>query len=155
MARRQAREARYGRTPLNALMNTVYDLEPSQQVRACVAARESLARHPRKRALEVPVTNLRDEDDETLLPAVRQLRRRQAVSVASLRQPVLNELLEAPVSDFEGALTRAAALEYLQAPRRQLALLWHGGVQVLDVGARQLPVALCNHYRARKRAGAL
>jgi len=101
------------------------------------------------------VTNLRDEDDDTLLPAVRQLRRRHAVSVASLREPILDEVLEAPVDDFAAALLRAAGLEYLQARRRQLALLRHGGVEILDVSASELPVALINHYRARKRAGAL
>jgi len=101
------------------------------------------------------VTNLRDEDDDTLLPAVRQLRRRHAVSVASLREPVLDEVLAAPVDDFAAALTRAAGLEYLQARRRQLALLRHGGVEILDVSAGELPVALINHYRARKRAGTL
>jgi uncharacterized protein (DUF58 family) len=36
--------------------------------------------------LVILVTNLRDEDDDTLLPAVRQLRRRHAVSIASLRE---------------------------------------------------------------------
>jgi uncharacterized protein (DUF58 family) len=97
----------------------------------------------------------RDEADDTLMPAVQQLRRRHAVSVASLREPVLDELLAAPVRDFDAALTRAAGLEYLQARRRQMALLRDGGVQVLDVGACELPVSLINHYWARKHAGAL
>jgi uncharacterized protein (DUF58 family) len=77
------------------------------------------------------------------------------VSIASLREAVLDDLLEAPVSDFDAALTRAAGLEYLQARRRQVALLRHAGVEILDVAARELPVALINHYWARKRAGAL
>ena len=108
-----------------------------------------------ERALVILVTNLRDEDDDTLLPAVRHLRRRHALTVASLREPVLDELLAAPVGDFDAALTRAAGLEYLQARRRQVMRLQHGGVHVLDVGASELPVALINHYWARKRAGAL
>lgn len=138
-----------------ALMNAVYDLEPSLQAPDYLLAAERIDGQLRKRALVVLVTNLRDEDDDTLLPAVRQLRRRHAVSVASLREPVLDELLATPVADFDAALTRAAGLEYLQARRRQIALLRHGGVHVLDVGARELPVALINHYWARKRAGAL
>lgn len=139
---------------LNKLMNAVYDLQPSLQVPDYLAAGETLSRHLHKRALVILVTNLRDEDDDTLLPAVRHLRRRHAVSVVSLREPVLDELLEAPIDDFAAALTRAAGLEYLQARCRQLALLRHAGVEILDVSARQLPVALINHYRARKRAGA-
>ena len=140
---------------VNTLMNAVYDLEPSLQVPDYLAASETLSHHLRKRALVILVTNLRDEDDDTLLPAVRQLRRRHAVSVASLREPVLDEVLGAPVEDFAAALMRAAGLEYLQARQRQLALLRHGGVEILDVSAGELPVALINHYRARKRSGTL
>ncbi len=140
---------------VNAMMRAVYDLEPSLQVPDYLAAAESLGRRLRKRALVILVTNLRDEDDDTLLPALRSLRRRHAVTLASLREPVLDELLEAPVADFDGALTRAAGLEYLRARRRQTTLLRQGGVEVLDVGPRQLPIALVNHYWARKRAGAL
>ncbi len=140
---------------VKALMNAVYDLEPSLQVPDYLAAGETLAHRLRKRALVVLLTNLRDEDDETLMPAVRQIRRRHALTLASLREPVLDELMAAPVDDFDAALTRAAGLEYLQARRRQLALLRHAGVPVLDVSPRDLPVALINHYWARKRAGAL
>jgi len=136
------------------MMNAVYDLQPSLQVPDYLSASETLSQRLRKRALVILVTNLRDEDDDTLLPAVEQLRRRHAVSVASLREAVLDELLEAPVNDFEAALVRAAGIEYLQTRRRQVALLRHGGVEVLDVAARQLPVALINHYWARKRSGA-
>lgn len=138
---------------ISALTNAVYDLQPSRQVPDYLTAAETLLRRLRKRALVILVTNLRDEDDDTLLPAVRQLRRRHALTVASLREPFLDELLEAPVEDFDAALTRAAGLEYRQARQRQIALLGHRGVPVLDVGARQLPVALINHYWARKRAG--
>lgn len=139
---------------LQAMMNTVYDLQPSLQVPDYLSASETLSQRLCKRALVILVTNLRDEDDDTLLPAVGQLRRRHAVSIASLREAVLDELLEAPVNDFDAALTRAAGMEYLQTRRRQVALLRHSGVEVLDVAARQLPVALINHYWARKRSGA-
>lgn len=140
---------------VNALLKVVYDLEPSLQVPDYLAAAEMLGRHLRKRALVILLTNLRDEDDDTLLPAVHLLQRRHALTVASLREPVLDELLAAPVPDFDAALTRAAGIEYLQARRRQIALLQHSGVQVLDVGPRQLPITLVNHYWLRKRSGAL
>ncbi|HNI73859.1 MAG TPA: DUF58 domain-containing protein, partial [Accumulibacter sp.] len=142
-------------TTVQALMNAVFDLEPSLQVPDYLVASENLARRQRKRALVVLVTNLRDEDHETLLPAVKSLRRRHAVTVASLREPVLDEIVDSPVRDFDEALTRAAAVDYLQSRRRQLAWLRHDGVQILDVAPRDLPVTLINHYWSRKRAGAL
>ncbi|MCM8595211.1 DUF58 domain-containing protein [Accumulibacter sp.] len=140
---------------VNTLLNAVYDLEPSLQVPDYLNAAELLDRRLRKRALILLVTNLRDEDDDTLLPALRHLRIRHAVSVASLREPIIDEVLSAPIGGFDDALTRAAGLEYLQSRRRQLTLLRRDGAQILDVGAQGLPVALINHYWARKRAGTL
>ena len=84
-----------------------------------------------------------------------RLGRRHAVTLASLREPVLEALTSSPVTDFDTALTRAAALEYLHARRRQASVLRHGGVQILDVSPRELPVALINHDWQRKRAGNL
>ncbi len=140
---------------VNGLLNAVYDLQPSLQAPDYLAAAELLLRRLSKRALIVLATNLRDEDDETLRPAVAQLGRRHAVTLASLKEPVLDELAGAPVEDFDAALTRAAALEYSHARRRQAAILRHGGVQIVDVSPRELPVALINHYWERKRAGNL
>ena len=140
---------------LKKMMNAVYDLEPTLQVPDYLAAGEILTRHLRKRALVVLLTNLRDEDDDTLLPAVHYLRQRHALTLASLREPVLDEVVEAPVTDFDAALLRGAGLEYLQARQRQLALLRRNGLHILDVSPRELPVALINHYWARKRAGEL
>ncbi|OQA31526.1 MAG: hypothetical protein BWY57_02322 [Betaproteobacteria bacterium ADurb.Bin341] len=140
---------------VNRLLNTVYDLQPTLQTPDYLVAAESLLKHLSKRTLIILVTNVRDEDDDTLGPAMTLLRRRHAVTLASLKETVLDELIEAPVTDFDTALTRAASLEYLHARRRQTAILRHGGVQIVDVRPHQLPVALINHYWERKRAGAL
>ena len=137
------------------LLNAMYDLQPSLRAPDYLAAAEDLSRRLKKRALIVLATNLRDEDNVTLLPAVRHLAQRHAISVASLREPLVDTLIHAPVEDFEQALSRAAALAYAAARRRQAALLRHAGVQLLEVTPAQLPVALINHYWARKRAGAL
>lgn len=144
-----------GATTVNTLLNTVFDLEPSAQVPDYLRAAEILSHQLDKRALVVLASNLRDEDDSTLLPALHHLRRRHTVTLASLREPVLETLRDAPVGDFEGALTRAATLDYLEARRRQAAALRHAGVQLLDVTPAQLPLALINHYWERKRAGNL
>ena len=140
---------------VNRLLNTVYDLQPTLQTPDYLVAAESLLKHLSKRTLIILVTNVRDEDDDTLSPAMTLLRRRHAVTLASLKETVLDELIEAPVTDFDTALTRAASLEYLHSRRRQTAILRHGGVQIVDVSPHQLPVALINHYWERKRAGAI
>jgi len=142
-------------TTVNRLLNAVYDLQPSLQTSDYLSAGEDLSKRLTKRSLIVLVTNLRDEDDDTLGPAMRQLGRRHAVTLASLKEPLLDELANAPITDFDAALTRAAALEYAHARRRQAAMLRHGGVHILDASPRELPVTLINHYWQRKRAGNL
>ncbi len=138
---------------VNTLLNTVYDLQPSLQTPDYLEASQYLSQRLTKRALVVLVTNIRDEDDDTLGPAMRHLRRSHAVTVASLREPVLEQLETAPVADFDEALTHAAALDYLGDRRRQVAAMRHAGIHILDVKLKDLPVALINHYWERKRAG--
>jgi uncharacterized protein (DUF58 family) len=121
---------------VNRLLNAVYDLQPSLYSPDYQLAGEQLLKRLSKRAFVVLVTNLRDEDDDTLGPAMTLLGRRHAVTLASLREPVLDELLAAPVDDFDTALTRAAALQYSHARRRQAAMLRHSGVQIVDVSPR-------------------
>jgi len=140
---------------VNRLLKTVYDLQPTLQTPDFPAAAELLTRRLSRRALVVLVTNLRDEDDDTLVPALAHLGRRHALTLASLREPLLDDLAQTPIDDFDAALTYGAALEYRHARRRQVAALRHGGVQIVDTSPRDLPVALINHYWERKRAGVL
>jgi uncharacterized protein (DUF58 family) len=140
---------------VNRLLKSVYDLQPSLQTPDYLTAGELLTKRLTKRALVILVTNLRDEDDDTLGPAMAHLGRRHALTLASLREPLLDELAQAPIEDFDAALTQGAALEYCHARRRQAAALRHGGVQIVDTSPRDLPVALINHYWERKRAGAI
>jgi len=142
-------------TTVNTLLNTVYDLEPSAQSSDYLRAGERLSLQLSKRSFIILVTNLRDEDDDTLLPALAHLRRRHAVTVASLKEPLLDELMAAGVDNFDAALTRATAAGYLLGRRRQAAALRHQGVQLLDTSPSQLPIALINHYWERKRAGVM
>lgn len=147
--------ARKSMGTVNRLLKSVYDLQPSLQTPDYLTAGELLTKRLTKRALVILVTNLRDEDDDTLGPAMAHLGRRHALTLASLREPLLDELAQAPVEDFDAALTQGAALEYCHARRRQAAALRHGGVQIVDTSPRDLPVALINHYWERKRAGAI
>ena len=74
----------------------------------------NLSKRLRKRAMIVIISNLRDEDDDTLLPALRLLQKRHLVLFASLRERALDEAVELPVRSFDDALTHAAAIDYRQ-----------------------------------------
>ena len=95
-----------GAGQLNVLLNTVYDLNSTQRSADYQAAATQLLARQKRRALVVLVTNLRDEDDEELLTAVKRLSKQHRVLVASLREDVL----DTPAPDAGANLVRGADL---------------------------------------------
>ncbi|MBB5192907.1 uncharacterized protein (DUF58 family) [Silvimonas terrae] len=142
-------------TDLSVLLNTIYDLQPTLQPSDYLAAAEQLMHRVPRRALVVLITNLRDEDSETLLPAIQLLRTRHQVMCASLREHVLDDLHTRPVETLDDALVYAAGQEYLGLRKVHFSRLRANRVDALDVTPRQLPLHLVNHYLALKRSGKL
>jgi uncharacterized protein (DUF58 family) len=106
----------------------------------------------RRRALVLLISNVRDEDSDELLPAMRLLQTRHLVLLASLRESVLKEGTEETVRDLPSALRVAAAHRYLADRRRALERLQSGGGLVVDVEPDRLPVAVVNRYLEVKRS---
>jgi uncharacterized protein (DUF58 family) len=146
---------RKSRATVNLILNRVYDLHPTLQTTDYYGAAVALMKRLRKRALVVILSNLRDEDDDTLAPALALLQSRHLVLFASLREQSLARALAARVDSFDRALTHAATAEYLQ--KRELAFrrLERGGAVCLDVEPAALPIALVNRYIDIKRSGRL
>jgi uncharacterized protein (DUF58 family) len=146
---------RKARSTVNLILNRVYDLHPTLKTTDYYSAALELMQRLRKRALVVILSNLRDEDDDTLAPGLRLLQSRHLVLFASLREAILARALAARVDSFDRALTHAATADYLQ--RRELAFrrLERGGVVCLDVEPAELPIALVNRYIDIKRSGRL
>jgi uncharacterized protein (DUF58 family) len=140
---------------VSLILNRLYDLHPTLKTTDYYSAALELMKRLRKRALVVILSNLRDEDDDTLAPALRLLQSRHLVLFASLREAILSRALAARVDNFDRALTHAATAEYLQ--RRELAFrrLERGGAACLDVEPAELPIALVNRYIDIKRSGRL
>jgi len=140
---------------VSLMLNRLYDLQPSLLTTDYYNAALELMRRVRKRALVVILSNLRDEDDDTLAPALQLLGRRHLVLFASLREGILSRALKARVDSFDRALTYAAAADYLHARELAFRRLERGGAICLDVEPQQLPVALVNRYLDIKRGGLL
>jgi uncharacterized protein (DUF58 family) len=140
---------------VNALMNQVYDLEPTLASPDFHTAAVELMARLRKRALVVILTNLRDEDDETLQPAVALLRQRHLVLVASVREAILANALRQPVGTLDDALAHAATAEYLERRAAAFARLEAARVPCIDVEPAALALALVNRYTDLKRSGRL
>ena len=140
---------------LKRVLNSAYDLQPTKQASDYLAAAENLTVLLKKRALVVIVTNLRDEDDDTLLPALSLLRKRHLVLVASLREQVLDTAITTPVHDFPSALRHAATLDYLATRRQAFQRLANFRAECLDVLPHELPIRLVNRYLDIKQGGRL
>jgi len=140
---------------VNVMLNLLYDLQPTLMTTDYYAAALDLMRRIRKRALIVFLSNLRDEDEDTLGPALGLLARRHLVLFASLREAILGRALTTRVDTFERAVTHAAAAEYLRQRALAFRRLEGWGALALDVEPAQLPVALVNRYLEVKRTGRL
>jgi uncharacterized protein (DUF58 family) len=140
---------------VSLILNRVYGLQPGLLTSDYHQAAVELSKRLKKRALVVLISNLRDEDDETLLPALRLLQKRHLVLFASLRERALDETVLAPVEDFEDALTHGAAVEYRLRRDAAFRRLRQGNVVCLDVPPQRLALALVNQYLEVKRSGQL
>ena len=140
---------------INHLFNTLYDIQPTSQAPDYAAAATRLLLRQKKRALVVLITNLRDEDNADLLPAISLLRQKHLVLVASMREQALDAELEQSVTDFDRALRHAATRDYLQQREQAVDGLKSNGVLCVDVIPQDLSVSLVNHYLEIKASGKL
>lgn len=144
-----------GQSQLNLLLNSVYDLHSSQRPADYSAAVRQLMARQKRRALVVLMTNLRDEDDEELLAAVKQLERQHRVLVVSLREEVLDTIRQAPVETFDEALTYCGTIDFLNARAESQERLSAHGIAVLDSRPADLGAELVSRYLSWKKAGTL
>ena len=146
---------RKGAHQINRVLETVYDMQAGTNSPDYTAAASDLLKQLKKRSLIILVSNVRDEDNEELLPALRILRHKHLVLLASLRERVLGETLEKPVENFECALTHSASLIYLAERQKAHDAIQASGAYCVDVEPQALPVALVNRYLDIKRSGRL
>lgn len=142
-----------GAGQLKVLLNGVYDLDSTRHSADYPAAVNQLLVRQKRRALVVLVTNVRDEDDEELLSAVRRLSQQHRVLVASLRETVLDELRQRPVQTLDDALTYCANLDYLNTSAQHHEHLSAQGVAVVQARPEELGARMVTRYLAWKKVG--
>jgi uncharacterized protein (DUF58 family) len=143
------------RATVNTILNGVYDLQPTIAASDYHLAALDLMQRVRKWALVVVLSNLRDEDDDSLAPALQLLRSRHLVLFASLRENILSRALATRVDNFDRAVTLAAVADYLRSRSRMFGRLEGLGAMCVDVEPERLPIALVNRYLEIKRSGQL
>ena len=144
-----------GQAQLNALLNTVYDLQPGQLPGDYQSAAGELLAHQPRRALVVLLGNLRDEDDQQLPLAAAQIAQRHRLLIASLREEVLDRQRQQPVQRYQEALDYCGAVDYAAARSALHERLASLGLPVLDVRPAELGPELISRYLQWKSAGTL
>jgi uncharacterized protein (DUF58 family) len=144
---------RKGSHTLNALMGQLYGVQPTPTHSDYVAAARSLLGRHRKRALVIVITNFRDEDASELGLALRLLRSRHLVLLASLRESIVSELIGQPLVSGDAALEVASAHLYEQSRRDAFNRLAARDALMVDAEPQRLGIELVNRYQAVKRAG--
>jgi uncharacterized protein (DUF58 family) len=143
---------RKGVQSLNALIGALYDVEPEATHPDYRAAATALMKSLRKRSLVVVLTNFREEDGAELGPALKLLRTRHLVLLASLRERALREVAEQPLVVDRDAIEVAGAHLFAQARDDAFRRLAARDAYLLDVEPEHVAVELVNRYRAAKRA---
>jgi uncharacterized protein (DUF58 family) len=146
---------RKGTTALNALMGELYAVQPTLTHSDYVTAAEDLMRRQRRRALVIVITNFRDEDSTELSQALRLLRSRHLVLVASLRERIVGELIGQALVSGDAAIDVASAHLYEQSRRDAFNRLAARDALMVDAEPERLGIELVNRYHAMKRTGTI
>ncbi|HEY4126831.1 MAG TPA: DUF58 domain-containing protein [Gammaproteobacteria bacterium] len=144
-----------GAGAINVLLNALYDLEARPVATDLLTAATTLAARQHRRSLVMLVTNLRDDDMDEMLPAVRLLSRRHLVCITSLREQSIEDVMTRSPTGLEDALLAGGAAHYLAARREAHRQLQRSGVMLLDTTSARLPAALTEAYLSIKRSGRL
>jgi len=140
---------------LDALIGQLYDVQPTPTHADYVAAAQNLLRRQRKRALTVVITNFRDESSTELGYALRLLRSRHLVLLASLRERIVGEMSSQPLVSAEAAIEVASAHLYEQTTHDAFKRLAARDALMVSTEPERLGVELVNRYHALKRAGTI
>lgn len=138
---------------MNALLNHLYNFETQPVPSDFSEAVELCLQRQKRRALVILLTNLRSEDSRELEPALRSLRSRHLVMLASLREREVDTKMHAQIAGLDDALTFSSAHMYAESREHVLYRLRNFGILTLDEPAQAMPVALSNRYFEIKRQG--
>tara|TARA_R110001592_G_scaffold59905_4_gene182066 strand:+ start:18058 stop:19401 length:1344 start_codon:yes stop_codon:yes gene_type:complete len=137
------------------LLNKMYDLYPSNEASDYLAAAQSVSLLNRKRSLLVLVSNLRDEDLDDLLVAIRLLQKKHLVLVANLVEDAIYSALEQPIVGFESAIRYAGVHYYNRQSREAIEHLKALGVWLITCRPSELSVRVVNSYLQIKNSATL
>ena len=143
---------RKGLATLDALAARLHDVQPGTEQPDFLAAAREVMQVQRKRSLIVLLTNFRSEDAAELAPALKLLRTRHLVLLASLRETALRQLQEQPLVDAEQVVAIAGAHWFEQERRDAFRRLAGQDELLVDVEPARMAAELVSRYLTLKRS---
>jgi len=144
-----------GQTAMNVLLKQLYDLHSSTESSDFLQAAQHLMQRHRKRALIILISNVREEDSEDLIAAVRLLKKQHQVMIASLREHFLSQHLRQTVQHFDDALRYSGTAGFVAQRAKLLKKLRGEGVVIVDAEPQHLHLHLVKEYLKMKRSGVI
>ena len=136
----------------HAVIRALLDLQPSAQEPDYELAFRTV--EGAKRSLMMIFCDLLDESAaRPLADAVPVLARRHSVTVATVRDPDLDDVLATEPTSATGVAAQAVVLDVLAARTRVAHMLRHAGAQVVEAPAQQLAAACVTAYLRAKARG--
>lgn len=140
---------------VNLILNNIYDLQPCLVTPDYESAAINFMKRQTKRALVILLTNVRDEDADELLPAIRLLQKRHLVLLASMREKSIDNILHSEIHNYDDAIKYAATNQYLASRTKMHGKIEQSGALFMDVNPDQLAINIVNRYLEIKTSGRL
>ncbi|MFT4925294.1 MAG: hypothetical protein ACI8WB_001386 [Phenylobacterium sp.] len=144
-----------GSAHINTILNHVYDLQPGIHATDYSGAAQKLLQMQRKRSLVILITNTRDEDIDDLLPAIKLIAKHHLILLANIREPVLQQVLDQPVTELSDVFRYCGTIDYLNRRDKAKQQLMDAGVFMVDTQPETLAIEVSNRYLDIKRNGYL
>ena len=146
---------RKGLSTFPLLMNNFYDLQSSPSPSSPFSALEEALTKLKRRTFIILISNLREEDNESLSLILKHITKRHLLLFVSLREKESELIAYREPKGTEEALETAAAFSYMIS-RRDLYRSWeHSGILTMECSGSNLSSALINRYLDIKRSGRL
>ena len=140
---------------VSRLLETLYDLDATGHSTDYMTTAEKCRRLIKKRAMIIVISNVREEESDELVEAVKLLKQQHLVLFAGLRENVLEDQLQTSIETVEDAITYKSTVEYLNERKRVFNVLNNQNIMTLDVVPNKLPFYLVNKYLDVKGRGVL
>lgn len=138
---------------INQILETVYDIDPSQQVPDYAKAVDRILKQQHRRSLVVVITHIEQNNDPDLLLQLSLLNKHHSVVVANLQQHQQQQALNVDIQHTDDANLYMGAQMYQFSQQKLIEDMQKHKLAYLNVLPQELNAALINHYLNLKQHG--